>query len=782
MNTRVRFSRNLISLVVASAGLSLATAQAQATEENGVNLSDMVVSASGFEQKLVEAPASISVISQQELRSRPYMTLLDIVRELEGVDVGETRDKTGQGSVSIRGMGGDYTLLLIDGRRQNNHGDIYPNNFGGNQFNYVPPLDAIERVEVIRGPASTLYGADAIGGVINIITKKMTDDWSGSATISRTFQEVDQYGDDTTADFTVSGPLIDNTLAMEVRGSLYQRDASEPEYDSVTNPAGQQQTRELGFGSGGKTVDSNNHSVGAGLNWQIDQRQLVTLDVDFWKQQYDNDPLADGSFPLGTVDSIDTLWNARGPRVGYAKDQQFTRQQIAIAHEGEWTFGNSWVSLQQITSANEGRTLPLSVAERQEFKTIFDGTGAYAGMSEQQRREIAAQKFLPRPDRVMESRQYTLDGKLEIPVDDFYGRHNVIVGGQLIQGELEDSVFGMEDGNVGELSDFTMFSLFAEDNWNLIEDVTLTAGLRYDDHDQFGSNISPRLYAVYLLDDNWTVKGGVATGYKTPKTTDLYHGVTGFGGQGTRPFAGNPDLEPEKSVNSELAVYWQSLNGDHDFNITLFKNDFKDKIISGDDVPSCEATGGAKPCVNLGGYEDLGAGLFFQKVNIDEAEIQGVELAGKTTLGYGLALKGNYTYTDSEQKSGTQKGYPLNGTAKNMANATLDWQANDAVSLYLTMEHRSDRFRGFGRSGLNEGKNGAKYFQDYQVFHLGMNYVLSETLSFSGRINNLLDRDFTSYEVEFEDDGNGGYDLIAYDDYNNKDKRRNLWLSMNVKF
>src|SRR5690606_2296800 len=102
-----------------------------------VDLDAVVVTAAGFEQKITDAPASISVITREELTTRPYITLIDAVRDLEGVDVGETSDKTGQKTISMRGMGADYTLILIDGRRQNNHGDIYPNNFGGNQFNHI---------------------------------------------------------------------------------------------------------------------------------------------------------------------------------------------------------------------------------------------------------------------------------------------------------------------------------------------------------------------------------------------------------------------------------------------------------------------------------------------------------------------------------------------------------------------------------------------------------------------------------------------------------------------
>ncbi|MEI5617066.1 TonB-dependent receptor, partial [Streptomyces brasiliscabiei] len=100
--------------------------------------------------------------------------------------------------------------------------------------------------------------------------------------------------------------------------------------------------------------------------------------------------------------------------------------------------------------------------------------------------------------------------------------------------------------------------------------------------------MSPRLYGVYNVNDSWTVKGGISTGYKTPKTTDLYDGITGFGGQGTSPFAGNPELEPETSVNSEIALYWNSLEGTHNFNITYYNTKFEDKIASGDTIFSCE--------------------------------------------------------------------------------------------------------------------------------------------------------------------------------------------------
>lgn len=134
--------------------------------EEQYQLDDVVVSASGFEQDLVDAPASISVITKEELSKKPIKDIGEAISDIPGVDV--TMNKTGTYDFSIRGFGSSYTLVLIDGKRQS-----VANGFGGSESGYLPPASMIERIEVIRGPASTLYGSDAVGGVINIITKKI---------------------------------------------------------------------------------------------------------------------------------------------------------------------------------------------------------------------------------------------------------------------------------------------------------------------------------------------------------------------------------------------------------------------------------------------------------------------------------------------------------------------------------------------------------------------------------------------------------------------------------
>ena len=820
---KTKFARRaLLSSVTLAALFSgqivSAQEQAPASEETAaerqMRLSNIVVTAAGFEQKLVDAPASISVVAPEELKERPYMTLIDAVRDLEGVDVGETSDKTGQRTISMRGMGSDYTLILVNGKRQNNHGDIYPNNFGGNQFNHIPPLDAIERIEVIRGPASTLYGSDALGGVINIITKKSQERWTGSATVGRSFQENTDFGDDTTADLFVSGPIVPGKLNLSGRASWYDREASNPEYAPVTDPAGEIQYRGLGFGGGGKTVDNTNISYGFTLDWLISSNQTLSFDFDGSKQDYDNKPVVGESgsleYPLGTVDDYGTMLRLGGsgriePRAGYSETQKFTRDNWSLTHQGDWSFGNSFVSLAYVATNNDGRTLPFGVDERQALQDLwntaclsaggvvggngycpvttagFSNVNAWNNQSQEDKLAFmeanldAAQYAellgnLPRPKRTLESDQYTLDAKLDMPFQ-FAGNHIVVVGGQAIRGELTDGVFGMEDGISGEAQEHNMYSLFVEDTWQPIQPFSITGGVRYDNHDVFGDHVSPRLYGVYTVSPNLTVKGGVSTGFKTPKTTQLYDGVVGFGGQGTSPQFGNPDLKPETSTSTELAVYWQHSKG-HNFNATIFHNKFEDKIAS-------QPCGGTLElvCSSTGDFAELGYATSSRTVNIDDVVIEGAEIAGRYQILETLGLRANYTYTDSEQKSGADAGQPLTNTAKHMANATLDWEITSKLSSQLSAEARSKRYRGV------DALTGERlHYKDYVIYNLGAQYQLTDFVTISGRVNNLLDEDFTSYQYSFVDNGDGSYSLSTTDDYNNKDKARSFWVSVNVRF
>ncbi|MBU2024212.1 MAG: TonB-dependent receptor plug domain-containing protein, partial [Gammaproteobacteria bacterium] len=190
-------------------------------EESIVDLDKLVVSASGYEQQISDAPASITVITQQELEKKAYRDVTDALKDVPGVMV------TGGGSteeISMRGMSGKYTLILVDGKRQGSR-ETRPNSDGsGIEQGWTPPLSAIERIEVIRGPMSSLYGSDALGGVINIITKKVQDKWGGELSLSTTIQDSSASGDSQQADLMLSGPLVKDKLGLQLYGQVSQRD------------------------------------------------------------------------------------------------------------------------------------------------------------------------------------------------------------------------------------------------------------------------------------------------------------------------------------------------------------------------------------------------------------------------------------------------------------------------------------------------------------------------------------------------------------------------------
>ncbi|RBQ32315.1 TonB-dependent receptor [Arcobacter sp. FW59] len=747
----------------------------------------VVTSAAGYEQKITDAPASISVITQEDLQKKPYTNLLDAVKDIEGVDIGESTDKSGQGTVSIRGMGADYTLVLIDGKKQNNNGDIYPNDFGGLQFANIPPLSMIERIEVVRGPMSTLYGADAMGGVINIITKKISKEWTGSISHSRTLQTESYWGDKNTTDIAIMGPLIENKLGLSLRGSFYDNEKSNPQWSKDSFNGQDSSKSNNSFGANGKTMDNQNWTFGAGLTFTPNENHTIKANFDIAKQKYDNSA---GS--IGTVDSRESLLSTNSgsnnkttlsPTVGYTPMQRMEREQYSLDWEANWALGKSTIGVHHIKSENLGRSLPLNADERIRMTQLYLDNGAtlavnpntgahtwsipgnggidYDNLNATDKAFIDS--LLPRPTRTLESKNTTFNAKYELPLNN----HFLVVGAEYLKAELTDGVFGMSEGKSNQSKEYYQYGLFAEDNWNIIDPLTLTFGARYDKHEDFGDHVSPRAYLTYIATDNWTFKGGVATGYKTPKTTDLQEGIVGFGGQGTSPMIGNPDLKPEKSISYELAAYYEHENK-HNFNVTLFQNDFKDKI----ENATLIGTAGSQ-WASLG-YDDL-----TQKQNVGKATIKGIEVSGKYFILDNLSIKANWTYMDSEIKSDNPEtdGKPLRSSPKHMYNATLDWQATSKFNTYLQYSGEIDRHNLRYKVG-NEYKD--LYYKDYSIWNLGASYKVDKNLTFNGRVNNLFDKDFMEYNAVAK--GPNARTPYYYDQYSNISAGRNFWLSVNYTF
>src|SRR5690606_19594519 len=271
----------------------------------------------------------------------------------------------------------------------------------------------------------------------------------------------------------------------------------------------------------------------------------------------------------------------------------------------------------------------------------------------------------PGSPRTLEATNTVLDSKLVASLP----RHTFTAGGPYWDA-------GRVDGVALAPFSFQQWPVFAEDAWRLAPAVGLTLGGRWDDHSSFGGQFSPRAYLVWNASPRWTVKGGVSRGYKTPRVEQLVDGIIGFTGQGTIAQIGTPDLKPEKSTTTELGLYYQTPWG-LSAGMSAFNNEFTDKIARGTPVPNCSFAGAP----NLPGCLDYGdfpaQESFSQSVNIDEAVTRGIEASFSIPFRDQVFLSGNYTFTETEQKSGENAGMPLSNTPKHMVNGQLRAQPND---------------------------------------------------------------------------------------------------------
>ena len=641
----VTFNRR--RLVCAIAAATWASTPVSAAEP--VELSNVVVTASGFQQQIKEAPASISVVTREQLEKKSYRDVTDALRDIPGVVI------TGGASssdISIRGMASKYTLILIDGKRMESRA-TRPNSDGpGIEQGWTPPLEAIERIEVVRGPMSSLYGSDAMGGVINIITRKVADTWHGGIRTEKTFQDRSDSGDYHSINGYLSGPLVDGLLGLQVYGQTSRRDE-----DDIPRGFNQQKT----------------DSATAKLSFTPNEANDLVLEVGKTEQERNASLNRSGT---GNTDSL----------------SDYDRTHYSISHTGRWDSGQSETYLQQERIENPGREMEL---ENSVFNT-----------------------------------QSSL----------FLGDHVATLGGQYKYEDLSDN--GNQLAGAEDLTRLTRWSwaLFAEDEWSLTDSFALTTGLRMDRDENYGTHWSPRVYGVWQATEQWTVKGGVSSGYRSPDiraAVDSWGQITGGGRGDPAVIVGNSSLKPEESLSQEIGVLWDGLNG-VSAGVTLFNTDFEDKIT---ELRRCtDTTGNASgQCVVNGeAYRFIS-----DRVNVDEARMRGVEATFDWDITASVSLAANYTYTESEQRSGDFRGEPLNQMPKHMFNTTLDWQASNRLGSWARLNYRSETSEYLSRTSMAESTPA------YTLVDVGGTYDVNQNLKLLAGVYNVFNEqiDYASYET-----------------------------------
>lgn len=675
------FKRSLLAVAVISA----------ATAAYAENKDDtIVVTASGFAQEMRDAPASITVITKEQLQNKPAANLIDMVKDVEGVSVIGGSLKP---DISIRGLSGDYTLIMVDGRRQNSR-ESRPNGSGGYEAGFIPPVEAIERIEVIRGPMSSLYGSDAMGGVINIITKAVADEWHGSMGMGGIIQESKDYGNSANTDFYVSGPLIKDKLGLQVYGGMNYR-------------------REDKLLEGTPRKDDKN--ITAKLAFTPIEGQKFLAEVGRSTQEHT-------STPGKSIDETTT----RGGIVQKNNKSEVhnNRNHWALTWKGDWDEINSEVSVYQENTIRKTNTGKWN-------KVSEDWVMAYEA-------------------RQPEVTNTVVDGK----VTAFLPSNVLTVGGQYQYAKLKDDSVIKNKQTVTEKMTAEQKALFVEDEFSVTDDLTLTGGLRMDDHEFYGKHWNPRAYAVYKLTDEITIKGGVAKAFRAPTLRELSPNFGTSTQGGAAIMYGNRDLKPETSVTEELGIAYDHESG-FSASATLFNTEFKNKLTS------YQVAGQTDPLTGLN---------MFIYDNVGKANIRGVEMASRIPVAEKWNLNLNYTFTDSERKSDDEKlngkslkGQPLEMTPRHMANARLDWQYRPDMNFYTQANYT-------GKQVWAAQRNGAKQPRERSgitTLDLGMTYQVMPNALLNFAVLNIANEKGDDIET------NGNWQI---------DEGRRYWANLKLNF
>ncbi|SEO83134.1 TonB-dependent receptor plug domain-containing protein [Aquisalimonas asiatica] len=202
----------------------------------------MVVTATRSAIRREEAPSGYTEITREDVERKPATSLADLLQDVPGLAVDNEQD--GRSQIRIRGFEPSQTLILINGRRINNTDEL----IGHSDFRLTQiPTSAIERIEVVRGPLSTLYGSDALGGVVNVIVQPPDDEWTGRVQARVGATDPRPGGEERNLSLYTAGPLGENTGALLSLDVLDRNGSLNPDDEGVDEIEGREAI--TGYGS-----------------------------------------------------------------------------------------------------------------------------------------------------------------------------------------------------------------------------------------------------------------------------------------------------------------------------------------------------------------------------------------------------------------------------------------------------------------------------------------------------------------------------------------------------
>ena len=650
------------AVLLASLLTTTALAQAQEISEEDM-LNAIVVTAAGSETDVTNAPASVSVVTSEDIEKLPAQDARALLGDVPGVTFNYSGN---QKKVQIRGLSERYTLFLIDGKRVNSA----PNVFRGNDYDsgWVP-VEAIERIEVVRGAMSSLYGSDAIGGVVNIITKKAQNEWHGSLTTEVTVQENRKSGDYGRGSFSLSGPIVKDKLFLKTFGSYDVRMAD----DEDLNPGLQSDGTPLpGF------AESDDKFIDGTATWLINDSHEMDFNLGFSSRKEDETTLE--------------------------------RKSVGVTHRGEYDFGSSEIKVYG--------------------DQIYNDYGHGNKTGEMQ------------PNTAY---NFNADGKINTEVD-LVVPHKLTVGASYKYQEINDEY--VLQGAGGTESSVWQGALFLEDQAMITDRFEMTFGTRFDNHENFGWNASPRVYGVYNLTDEFTVKGGWSASFKAPTLLENSPNWYQVSCGGSCYMIGSEDLDPEIGSSFEAGFSY-----DRDLfsvGLTAFRNDIKDMI----PFPPAR-TSDLVAALTYDNYVGLAAdgNPMFTYENIDEARTMGVEASFSLRPRDDLTITANYTYLDAKAISGVKR--PLAYQPEHTVNVGVDWLATDKLTLSAKGNYTGEQYTYVPTDG---DMSNASKADGYFTADLTGAYEVNDNFTLKAGVLNVADKQiYREISDDFNVDGRRYY-------------------------